>query len=131
MKLWGGRFTGEADAGFAAFNASFAFDKRLLEVDIEGSYAQAEALYKVGILNREEADKIIDALQTIQRRAGEDKTYIDSRESEDVHSFVEAELISLTGDIGYKLHTGRSRNDQVATDLRLFLRREIDKTNEL
>src|SRR5690349_18178460 len=131
MKLWGGRFTGEADADFARFNASFSFDRRLIEADIEGSFAQAEAICKAGILSREEADKIIAGLQTIQRRLREDKAYLDSREAEDVHSFVEAELVSLVGEVGYKLHTGRSRNDQVATDLRLFLRAEIDKTGEL
>ncbi|MBI3653000.1 MAG: argininosuccinate lyase [Acidobacteria bacterium] len=128
MKLWGGRFTGEADAEFARFNASFAFDRRLLAADIEGSIAQAEALINVGILSADEAHKIIAALQEILRRAREDQAYLDSRESEDVHSFVEAELVALTGDVGYKLHTGRSRNDQVATDLRLFLRAEIDRT---
>jgi argininosuccinate lyase len=128
MKLWGGRFTGEADAEFAKFNASFSFDKRLIEADIEGSFAQAEALVKVGILTADEAEKILAALQEILRRSREDKTYLDSREAEDVHSFVEAELVALIGDTGYKLHTGRSRNDQVATDLRLFLRGEIDNT---
>jgi argininosuccinate lyase len=131
MKLWGGRFTGEADAEFARFNASFSFDRRLLEADIEGSFAQAEALVKVGILSEAEANKIIEALKEIMRRAREDANYLDSRESEDVHSFVEAELVALTGDVGYKLHTGRSRNDQVATDLRLFLRTEIDNTLQL
>ena len=128
MKLWGGRFTGEADAEFARFNASFSFDRRLLEADIEGSFAQAEALVKVGILSEDDAHKIIEALKEILRRALEDATYLDSRQPEDVHSFVEAELVALTGDVGYKLHTGRSRNDQVATDLRLFLRAEIDRT---
>jgi argininosuccinate lyase len=131
MKLWGGRFTGEADADFARFNASFSFDRRLIDADIEGSFAQAEAICRAGILSREEADKIIAGLQTIQRRLRDDKDYLDSREAEDVHSFVEAELVSLVGEVGYKLHTGRSRNDQVATDLRLFLRAEIDKTGEL
>ena len=72
MKLWGGRFTGEADAEFAKFNASFSFDRRLIEADIEGSFAQAEALVKVGILSDDEADKIIGALKEILRRAHED-----------------------------------------------------------
>jgi argininosuccinate lyase len=130
MKLWGGRFTGEADAEFAKFNASFSFDRRLIEADIEGSFAQAEALVKVGILTEAEAGTIIDALKEILRRAREDKDYLDSRDAEDVHSFVEAELVALVGDVGFKLHTGRSRNDQVATDLRLFLRGEIDNTRQ-
>jgi argininosuccinate lyase len=128
MKLWGGRFTGEADAEFAQFNASFSFDKRLIEADIEGSFAQAEALVKVGILTAEEANQISEALQEILRRSREEKDYLNSRDAEDVHSFVEAELVALIGDAGFKLHTGRSRNDQVATDLRLFLRAEIDNT---
>jgi argininosuccinate lyase len=131
MKLWGGRFTGVADADFARFNASFAFDRRLIEADIEGSFAQAEAICKVGILSEAEAQKINDGLRTILERVQKDAGYLDSRESEDVHSFVEAELVALIGEVGYKLHTGRSRNDQVATDLRLFLRGEIEQTIDL
>jgi argininosuccinate lyase len=130
MKLWGGRFTGEADAEFAQFNASFSFDKRLIEADIEGSFAQAEALVKAGILTADEAGQINRALEEILRRSREDKEYLNGRDAEDVHSFVEAELVALIGDAGYKLHTGRSRNDQVATDLRLFLRGEIDHTRQ-
>ena len=135
MKLWGGRFKGEADAEFARFNSSFAFDRRLIAADIEGSLAHAEALAAAGILTKAEARRIAWALNEILRRAREDKGYLsssdDSRETEDVHSFVEAELVAAIGDPGYKLHTGRSRNDQVATDLRLFLRGEIDATREL
>ncbi|PYT09947.1 MAG: argininosuccinate lyase, partial [Acidobacteria bacterium] len=131
MKLWGGRFKGESDAEFATFNSSFAFDRRLIEADVEGSLAHAEALAAAGILNEEEARNIASGLREILRRAREEPGYLDSRESEDVHSFVEAELVAAIGDAGYKLHTGRSRNDQVATDLRLFLRGEIDETREL
>lgn len=131
MKLWGGRFKGEADAEFARFNSSFGFDRRLIEADIEGSLAHAEALVAAGVLTEKEARRIAWALNEILRRAREDKGYFDSRESEDVHSFVEAELVAAIGDPGYKLHTGRSRNDQVATDLRLFLRTEIDGTREM
>jgi len=131
MRLWGGRFTGEADAEFARFNSSFAFDRRLIEADIEGSLAHAEALAGAGILSEGEARRIAWALNEIRRRAREDKGYLDSREAEDVHSFVEGELVEGIGDTGYKLHTGRSRNDQVATDLRLFLRGEIDALREL
>jgi len=130
VKLWGGRFTGEADAEFARFNASFGFDRRLLEADIEGSLAQAEALQAAGILSAAETQSISAGLNEILRRAREQAAYLDSRDAEDVHSFVEAELVALIGDAGYKLHTGRSRNDQVATDLRLFLRGEIDRTLE-
>ncbi|HJQ22900.1 MAG TPA: argininosuccinate lyase [Blastocatellia bacterium] len=131
MKLWGGRFTGEADAEFARFNASFRFDRRLLEADVEGSRAQAEALQSAGIFSREEVERVNRGLDEILRRARTDAAYLDSRDSEDVHSFVEAELVALAGDVGYKLHTGRSRNDQVATDLRLFLRAEIDHTLDI
>ena len=127
MKLWGGRFTGEADPQFARFNSSFAFDRRLIEADIKGSLAQAEALEAAGILSEGEADQISRALEEILRRSREESGYLDSRDAEDVHSFVEAELVASIGDAGYKLHTGRSRNDQVATDLRLFLRGEIDR----
>ncbi|HST23093.1 MAG TPA: argininosuccinate lyase [Blastocatellia bacterium] len=131
MKLWGGRFTGEADPHFARFNASFAFDRRLIEADIEGSLAQAEALLAAGILNTDEVAQISDALKEILRRSRDEAGYLDSRDAEDVHSFVEAELVAAIGDAGYKLHTGRSRNDQVATDLRIFLRGEIDRLNEI
>src|SRR5262245_42624891 len=131
MKLWGGRFTGEADPAFDKFNASFPFDKRLLAADIEGSQGYAEALFKAGILTSEEAGQIGSGLAEIQRRASEDPGYLATAESEDVHSFVESELVRITGEAGYKLHTGRSRNDQVATDLRIFLRAEIDSINDL
>ena len=130
MKLWGGRFTDEADADFARFNSSFSFDRRLIVADIEASIAHAEALVGAGILTDGESRRIGWGLNEILRRAREDENYLDSRDSEDVHSFVEAELVTAIGDTGYKLHTGRSRNDQVATDLRLFLRGEIDSLSE-
>ena len=131
MKLWGGRFKGEADAAFAQFNASFAFDRRLIEADIQASLAHTEALVAAGVLTEAEASKISEGLREIQTRARDEAGYLDSRDAEDVHSFVEAELVALIGDAGYKLHTGRSRNDQVTTDLRLFLRGEIDNMCEL
>src|SRR6185295_10568500 len=131
MKLWGGRFKGEADAEFARFNASFAFDRRLIDADIEASLAHAEALCAAGVLTEAEGASIGEGLREVQRRARNESGYLDSRDAEDVHSFVEAELVAAIGDAGYKLHTGLSRNDQVATDLRLFLRCEIDLTQEL
>lgn len=131
MKLWGGRFKGEADADFARFNASFGFDRRLIEADITGSLAHAEALEAAGIISADEARQIASGLEQIGRRAGDEPGYLDSRPAEDVHSFVEAELVALVGAPGYKLHTGRSRNDQVATDLRIYARGELDRTNEL
>ncbi len=128
MKLWGGRFTGEADQFFARFNASFAFDRRLIEADIEGSLAHVAALADAAVITRIEEERLSEGLAGIRQRAREDLTYLDRRDAEDVHSFVEAELVKAIGDVGYKLHTGRSRNDQVATDMRLFLRGEIDET---
>src|SRR6185503_16669787 len=131
MKLWGGRFKGEADAEFSRFNASFSFDRRLIDADIEGSLAQAEALKAAGILTDDETHRIEAGLTQIRHRVSEEQGYLDSRDAEDVHSFVEAELVASIGDAGYKLHTGRSRNDQVATDLRLFLRAEIDELGNI
>lgn len=131
MKLWGGRFKTAVDAQFSRFNSSFSFDQRLIEADIEGSLAHAEALVAAGILNEGEGRRIAWGLNEIRRRAKDDHGFLENSDAEDVHSFVEAELIAAIGDSGYKLHTGRSRNDQVATDLRLFLRSEIDKSREL
>ncbi|MFN2454408.1 MAG: argininosuccinate lyase [Pyrinomonadaceae bacterium] len=123
--LWGGRFTGAADAHFAEFNRSFGFDRRLLEADVRASLAHGAGLREAGVLTAEEAARIAEGLETILKRAAEDAEYFES-DAEDVHSFVEARLFELIGDTGRKLHTGRSRNDQVATDLRLWLRDEID-----
>jgi argininosuccinate lyase len=128
--LWGGRFTGEADERFTEFNRSFGFDRRLFEVDVRASLAHCEGLRGAGVLNEEEAERITSGLETILKRARADAHYFDEIPAEDVHSFVEARLVELIGDTGRKLHTGRSRNDQVATDLRLWLRDEIDRTIE-
>ncbi|MCM3872239.1 MAG: argininosuccinate lyase [Pyrinomonadaceae bacterium] len=124
--LWGGRFTGEADRGFVDFNRSFGFDRRLFAVDVRASLAHCNSLASAGVLSGEEAKKITEGLQTILDRGIADPGYFDLDESEDVHSFVESRLVELIGDPGRKLHTGRSRNDQVATDLRLWLRDAID-----
>ncbi|HEX5735259.1 MAG TPA: argininosuccinate lyase [Blastocatellia bacterium] len=131
MKLWGGRFKGEADAEFARFNASFSFDRRLIEADIEASLAHAEALFDAGVIDGDEARKIELGLKEILRRSREEAGYLESRDAEDVHSFIEAELVQAIGDAGYKLHTGRSRNDQVTTALRLFLRGQTDEVRDL
>ena len=121
--LWGGRFSGEADPGFAEFNRSFAFDRRLLAADVQASIAHCNGLRGAGVLTADEAKQINDALQTILERGLTD----DQLDVEDVHSFVEAQLVQLIGETGRKLHTGRSRNDQVATDLRLWLREAVDE----
>jgi len=125
--LWGGRFQDEADPGFAEFNRSFGFDRRLVEVDVRASIAHCDGLAGAGVLSTTESADIKSALKTILERGQSNIGYFDELPSEDVHSFVEARLVELIGDAGRKLHTGRSRNDQVATDLRLWLRDEIDK----
>ena len=126
--LWGGRFTGETDRGFADYNRSFGFDRRLFAVDVRASIAHCDGLAGAGVLTGAESNEIKSALQAILDRGQTDASYFDEANSEDVHSFVEARLVEMIGDVGRKLHTGRSRNDQVATDLRLWLRDEIDRT---
>jgi argininosuccinate lyase len=128
--LWGGRFTGKADERFVEFNRSFGFDRRLFEADITASMAHCEGLRGAAVLTDAEAAQVRNGLQTILKRAERDAEYFDGLPAEDVHSFVESRLVQLIGDTGRKLHTGRSRNDQVATDLRLWLRATIDLTIE-
>jgi len=125
--LWGGRFKGEADPGFAEFNRSFRFDRRLFEVDVRASIAHCNGLAAGDVLTAPDAEQIKSALATILERGLADAAYFDETAAEDVHSFVEARLVDMIGDAGRKLHSGRSRNDQVATDLRLWLRAEIDR----
>ncbi|HKB66833.1 MAG TPA: argininosuccinate lyase [Pyrinomonadaceae bacterium] len=127
--LWGGRFSQEADPSFATFNNSFTFDRRLFAVDIRASVAHCNGLATAGVISREEADKINAGLQNALDHE-DDSAYFDQMNSEDVHSFVEARLVEVVGDAGRKLHTGRSRNDQIATDLRLWLREAIDQLSE-
>ena len=127
-KLWGGRFTGEADEKFIKFNSSFIFDRRLFAADVRGSLAHAEGLRRAGILTGEEAEKIQNGLREILAKGLNETNFFADSDAEDVHSFIESRLIELIGDAGRKLHTGRSRNDQVATALRLWLR---EKTDEL
>src|SRR5215213_8408239 len=122
--LWGGRFTEGADETFAEFNNSFRFDRRLFGADIRASVAHCDGLFHAGILTRLEAERIKNGLITLLKRADFDKNYFDDA-AEDVHSFIESKLVQLIGDTGRKLHTGRSRNDQVATAFRLWLREEI------
>ncbi|MDO8416987.1 MAG: argininosuccinate lyase [Agitococcus sp.] len=125
--MWGGRFSEATDAFVAEFTASVTFDKRLYQHDIQGSCAHATMLAKVGVLTAAERDAIIDGLAAIQAdiEAGRFDWRVDL---EDVHMNIEARLTDRIGITGKKLHTGRSRNDQVATDIRLYLRDEIDKT---
>ena len=125
QKLWGARFTAEPNETFAEFNNSFGFDMRLFEADLRATDAHAEAIHTAGILTKSEFQKITRALRELGKRAVSDERFFES-ESEDVHSFIESELVGLIGDAGKKLHTGRSRNDQVATAFRLWLRDRID-----
>ena len=129
MSLWGGRFSGEIDQFFAAYNASFRFDRRLLGADLSASAVHARALGRAGVLSTAEVTAIVDGLAEIGLAAST-PGYLDQPEfagTEDVHSFIEARLVERIGTAGYKLHTGRSRNDQVAVATRLFLREEIDQ----
>lgn len=130
MKLWGGRFTKETDQLVHNFNASLAFDQKFFSQDIDGSIAHVTMLAAAGILTDNERDIIIEELQNIKQEIF-DGTLEFSNTAEDIHSFVEAELISRTQDIGKKLHTGRSRNDQVALDMKLYTRDEIDVLDQL
>ena len=129
-QLWGGRFTHQTDKLAYNFNASIHFDRRLYRQDIRGSIAHVTMLAKQGILTDEERDQIIDGLNGILADVEAGKLDI-TDEYEDIHSFVEANLIDRIGDVGKKLHTGRSRNDQVALDMKLYTRDEIDELNAL
>ena len=129
-QLWGGRFTKETDQLVYNFNASISFDQKFYKQDIEGSIAHVRMLGKQGILTQEEMQAIVSCLQEILADVESGKLAITS-EYEDIHSFVEANLIDRLGDTGKKLHTGRSRNDQVALDLRMYLRDEIKEISEL
>jgi len=119
--LWGGRFREQADAQFAEFNNSFRFDRRLFEVDVRASVAWCSALERAGVLTSTESDEIRTGLEAVRAEG-----VTGDSGAEDVHSFVEARLVALIGDTGRKLHTGRSRNDQVATDFRLWIRAALD-----
>jgi len=129
-QLWGGRFTKETDQLVYRFNASIGFDQKFYKQDIEGSIAHVKMLGKQGILTDTEMNDIIKCLSDILGEVDDGKLVI-SDEYEDIHSFVEANLIDRLGDTGKKLHTGRSRNDQVALDMRLFTRGEVQATSDL
>ncbi len=128
--LWGGRFTKPTDKKVYDFNASIRFDRRLYYQDILGSMAHASMLGKVGVLTKEESESIIHALSEIQSEIADGKLEITDA-YEDIHSFVEAQLIARLGDTGKKVHTGRSRNDQVALDMRMYIRGEVLETDHL
>jgi argininosuccinate lyase len=125
--LWSGRFEGDPDAALLEFGASFYFDRRLFEDDVRGSLAWADALGRAGVLSPEDAGAIRRGLEELLDRGTREPSFLASaaRGDEDVHSFVERELVARIGDAGRRLHTGRSRNEQVALDLRLYLKRRI------
>jgi argininosuccinate lyase len=122
--LWSGRFEAAPDAAAFEFGASFRFDRRLFEDDVTGSIAWGRAIANAGVLSVEEARQIEEALRALLAQAQSDPLFVDGPD-EDVHSFVERQLVERLGDAGRRLHTGRSRNEQVSLDLRLYLRRRI------
>ena len=126
-KPWGGRFGGSTDELMERFNASIGFDRRLYRVDIEGSRAQARALEKTGVLTAEECDRVLEGLDEVEAELDADKLPL-TDDLEDIHMAIEKRLTELVGDAGARLHTGRSRNDQVALDERLFLREAVSDT---
>jgi argininosuccinate lyase len=133
MNLWGGRFTGETDKHFAQFNASFRFDRRLIFADLRACAVHARALGRAGVLAPDEVEAITQGLTNIGEQAAA-PGYLDRPEfaaTEDVHSFIESRLVEMIGPVGFKLHTGRSRNDQVAVATRLYLRGEIESLDEV
>ncbi len=122
-RLWGGRFLSKEDPFFSEFNDSLPFDHVLLEADVEGSRAYARSLRRAGVLSNAELRRIDRGLREVLARYARDPEAVVRSGAEDIHTFVEQELAGRAGEAALKLHTGRSRNDQVATDLRLFLRR--------
>ena len=126
--LWSGRFAGDPDAALLEFGASFRFDRRLFEDDVRGSLAWADALHSAGVLTPADLARIESALEDILQHARSNPGFFqtdEARQDEDVHSFVERELVARVGDAGRRLHTGRSRNEQVSVDLRLYLKRRV------
>ena len=125
--MWSGRFRQSLDPEFESWQRSFEFDCRLLECELEASAAHARALAKAGVLSLEELQSVLGGLEQIGERVADDAALLDDREAEDIHHFVEKQLVTLIGDTGYKLHSGRSRNEQIATDLRLYTRAACDE----
>ena len=131
MKMWSGRFRQPLDPEFEKWQRSFPYDQRLLPFELAASRAHANALRHAGVISSEELSEIVKALEEIGRRAESAPEFLNDPEAEDVHHFVEKQLATLIGATGYKLHTGRSRNEQIATDLRLFVRQSIDAVQNL
>ncbi len=131
MKMWSGRFRQPLDPEFEKWQRSFPYDQRLLPFELAASRAHANALQRAGVLSAAELTEIVLGLDQIGSRAESSPEFLNDPEAEDVHHFVEKQLAALIGPTGYKLHTGRSRNEQIATDLRLFVRATIDALQNL
>lgn len=131
MKMWSGRFREPLDPRFEQWQRSFPFDQKLLLQELAASRAHAKALRAAGVLSAEEHALILTGLDRIKSKSEEELDFFDDPEAEDVHHFVEKRLVTLVGDTGKKLHSGRSRNEQIATDLRLFVRETIDQLEKL
>ena len=127
MKMWSGRFRQPLDPDFERWQRSFGFDRRLLQYELAASSAHARALKDAGVLSASELISILQGLQQLGAQAAASPAFLDDNEAEDVHHFVEKKLAALIGETGYKLHSGRSRNEQIATDLRLYVRAAIDQ----
>ena len=127
MKMWSGRFRGGPDPEFDAWQRSFPFDRRLLSQEVAASKAHASALHTAGVLSKAELDATVRGLEQVEREG----VSADDPAIEDVHHFVESRLAAVIGETGYKLHTGRSRNEQIATDLRLYIRSRAEELREL
>ena len=130
MKMWSGRFRQSLDPEFERWQRSFDFDRRLLAYELAASGAHARALKGSGILSADELISILQGLEQIEQKAATVPSFLEDADAEDVHHFVEKQLVVLIGDAGYKLHSGRSRNEQIATDLRLYVRAAIDQLRE-
>ncbi len=126
-KLWGGRFQGGLHPIFDRLNRSLPFDRRMLDQDLDGSAAWARAIAGAGVFSAADAEEIATALEEIRGAVAADPSLIEQSTVEDVHTFVEEQLTARVGDLGKRLHTGRSRNDQVATDLKLYLRLQVPR----
>ncbi len=124
MKMWDG--AGALNHNFEQWQRSFPFDRRLLKYEVAASQAHARALERCGVLSRDELAEILAGLKAIAEAAASDPSLLDDPEAEDIHHFVEKQLVARIGETGYKLHSGRSRNEQIATDLRLYVRDQID-----
>ena len=127
MKMWSGRFRQPLDPDFERWQRSFSFDRRLLKCELMASNAHARALKSAAVLSSDELICVLQGLKQIGEKAAESAAFLDDDDAEDVHHFVEKQLVALIGETGYKLHSGRSRNEQIATDLRLYVRATIDQ----